>query len=121
MKSPGDLLPSGIEIGIFIEKFNYKEKPMFGIEPNLDKVFGGMLKPKQQKLVDYTQYRMERDSVRYDIFGRRVCNSALMWHESARFWFDRKERVIIPELSPYMDVLGAKLFPATLVRFGIHP
>ena len=104
-----------------MKKFNHKEKPMFGIEPNLDKVFGGMLKPKQPKLVDYTQYRMERDSVRYDIFGRRVCNSALMWHEDTCFWFDRKNMVIVPELSPYMDVLGAKLFPDTLVRYGIHP
>lgn len=93
---------------------------MFGIEPNLDKVFGGMLKPQPQKLVDYTAYRMERDSVRYTFFGRHVCNSPVMWHESTRFWFDRKAMEIVPELSPYMDVLGAKLFPDTLRNFGIH-
>ena len=48
---------------------------MFGIEPNLDKVFGGMLKPQQQKLVDYQTYRLERDNIRYSIFGRRVENN----------------------------------------------
>ena len=48
---------------------------MFGIEPNLDKVFGGMLKPQQQNLVDYQAYRLERDNIRYSIFGRRVENN----------------------------------------------
>ena len=40
---------------------------MFGIEPNLDKVFGGMLKPQQQKLIDYQSYRLERDNLRYTL------------------------------------------------------
>ena len=54
-------LPKVAKMGIFIKKFHYKEKPMFGIEPNLDKVFGKMLmKPQQQKLVDYQAYRIER-------------------------------------------------------------
>lgn len=52
---------------------------MFGIEPNLDKVFGGMLKPQPQKLVDYQAYRLERDNVRYTIFGRRVENNPAKW------------------------------------------
>ena len=105
---------------IFIKKFHYKEKPMFGIEPNLDKVFGGMLKPQQQNLVDYQAYRLERDNIRYSIFGRRVENNPDKWHRDTRFFFDRKSMVIIPEMSPYMDVLDAKLFPDTFRYYGIQ-
>lgn len=92
---------------------------MFGIEPNLDKVFGGMLKPKKQQLVDYAQYLGERDFPRYTIFGHKVVDSDSMWHKCTRFWFDRENMVIVPEMSPYRDVLGAKLFPDTLRSFGI--
>ena len=81
---------------------------MFGIEPNLDKVFGGMLKPQPQKLVDYQSYRLERDNIRYTIFGRRVENNP------------DKSMTIIPEMSPYMDVLDAKLFPDTFRYYGIQ-
>lgn len=93
---------------------------MFGIEPNLDKVFGGMLTPKKQQLIDYEQYLAERNFTRYTIFGRRVVDSDSMWHESTRFWFDRKNMAIVPEMSPYKDVIGAKLFPDTLRLFGIN-
>jgi hypothetical protein len=113
-------LPNLVKMGIFIKKFHYKEKPMFGIEPNLDKVFGGMLKPQQQKLVDYQAYRLERDNIRYSIFGRRVENSPSKWLRDCRFWFDRKNMEIVPEMSPYMDVLGAKIFPDTFRYYGIQ-
>jgi len=113
-------LPNLVKTCIFIKKFHNKEKPMFGIEPNLDKVFGGMLNPQSQKLVDYAQYLAERNFPRYTLFGRKVVDSDRMWHECTRFWFDRKNMVIIPELSPYKDVIGAKLFPDTLRSFGIN-
>ena len=61
-------LPNLVKMCIFIKKFHYKEKHMFGIEPNLD----------------------------------------------------RKSVVIIPEMSPYMDVLDAKLFPDTFRYYGIQ-
>lgn len=113
-------LPNLVKMGIFIKKFHYKEKPMFGIEPNLDKVFGGMLKPQQKKLVDYQAYRLERDNIRYSIFGRRVENNPSKWLRDCRFWFDRKNMEIVPEMSPYMDVLGAKIFPDTFRYYGIQ-
>ena len=109
-----------LKMCIFIKKFHYKEKPMFGIEPNLDKVFGGMLKPQQQKLIDYQSYRLERDNIRYSIFGRRVENNPDKWHRDTRFFFDRKSMTIIPEMSPYMDVLDSKLFPDTFRYYGIQ-
>ena len=105
---------------IFIKKFHYKEKPMFSIEPNLDKVFGGMLKPQPQKLVDYHAYRLERDNIRYTLFGRRVENNPDKWHRDIRFFFDRKSMTLIPEMSPYMDVLDSKLFPDTFRYYGIQ-
>lgn len=93
---------------------------MFGIEPNLDKVFGGMLKPQQQRLIDYQSYRLERDNLRYTLFGRRVENNPDKWHRDTRFFFDRKSMPIIPEMSPYMDVLDSKLFPDTFRYYGIQ-
>lgn len=93
---------------------------MFGIEPNLDKVFGGMLKPQPQNLNDYQAYRLERDNIRYTIFGRRVENSPSKWLRDCRFWFDRKSMTVIPEMSLYMDVLDAKLFSDTFRYYGIQ-
>lgn len=107
------------KMGIFIKKFHYKEKPMFGIEPNLDKVFGGILKPQPQKLVDYQAYLLERDNIRSTLFGRRVENNPEKWRRDTRFFFDSKSMTLIPEMSPYMDVIDAKLFPDTFKYYGI--
>lgn len=92
---------------------------MFGIEPNLDKVFGGILKPQPQKLVDYQAYLLERDNIRYTLFGRRVENNPEKWRRDTRFFFDSKSMTLITEMSPYMDVIDAKLFPYTFKYYGI--